>query len=300
MEHENMALTGIVRRQRRQLVPEVLRNLLKVRLAGVGLAVLALILFCALTAEFISPYSPIAQNAKAMLAPPSAAFPMGTDQAGRDMLSRVIFGSQVSLIVGFIAVGVSVVVGVPLGLISGYFGGKIDDAIMRVMDAILAIPTIVLALAIIAALGPGLVNVMIAIGVTATPGYARLVRANTLSVKERDYITAAKANAAQPFRILFLHIWPNVTAPIIVQGSLGMSRAILAEASLSFLGLGVPPPTPTWGGMLNAGFGILDIAPWLSMFPGAAIFVTVLALNFVGDGLRDVLDPRLGRALGLK
>ncbi len=300
MDQQSIALTTLAKRQRRHLVPDLLRNLLKVRLAGAGLAVLAVITFCALAADWISPYSPIAQNTQAMLTSPSAAFPMGTDQAGRDMLSRVIFGSQVSLQVGIIAVGVAILTGIPLGLASGYYGGERDDVIMRVMGAVPSLSPIVLALAIVAALGPGLWNVMFAVGVTAVPGYARLVRASTLSARERDYVTAAKAIGARAPRIIFLHIWPNVTAPIIVQASLGMSRAILAEASLSFLGVGVPPPTATWGGMLNGGFAYLELAPWLSVFPGMAIFVTVLAFNFVGDALRDVLDPRLGRALGLK
>ncbi|MBI2887924.1 MAG: ABC transporter permease [Chloroflexi bacterium] len=300
MQQRNIALPQLAQRQGRQLAPEFLRNLLKVRLAGVGLLIIAVLVLSAVLADKIAPYTPIAQHAQDQLAPPSSAYLMGTDQAGRDMLSRIIYGAQVSLLVGIIAVGIAVIVGVPLGLISGYYGGKLDDVIMRIMDAVLSIPTIILALAIVAALGPGLVNVMIAIGVTSTPVYARLVRASTLSVRERDYITAAKANGAKAFRIIFIHTWPNVTAPIIVQGSLGMAFAVLAEASLSFLGIGVPPPTPTWGGMLQSGFPYLELAPWLAMFPGLAIFLTVLAFNFVGDALRDVLDPRLGRALGLR
>lgn len=300
MTQQKTALSRLAQNQRRHLVPELLRNLLKVRLAGVGLFIIFLLIFSAVFADFISPFSPISQNAQDQLVSPNGKYIMGTDQAGRDMFSRVIYGAQVSLQVGIVAVGLAVIIGVPLGLISGYYGGKVDDVIMRIMDAILSIPTIILALAIVAALGPGLVNVMGAIGFTAIPLYARLVRASTLSTRERDYITAARAIGARAPRIMFLHIWPNVTAPIIVQGSLGMAFAVLAEASLSFLGIGVPPPTPTWGSMLNSGFPYLELAPWLSIFPGMAIFVTVLAFNFVGDALRDVLDPRLGRALGLK
>jgi peptide/nickel transport system permease protein len=251
--------------------------------AAVALLMLSLVVLCAVFAPLIAPYKPNAINPFNTLRAPSSAHLLGTDQNGRDVLSRVIYGSRVSLTVGFISVGIAVMVGVPLGLISGYAGRLTDALIMRLMDAILAFPALILALAIVA----------IAIGVTSVPVFARLVRAQTLSLKELDYALAARAMGAPAHRILSRHILPNTLAPIIVQASLGMAFAILAEAGLSYLGVGVKPPTATWGGMLQTALQVITKAPALSIFPGVAIFVTVLALNLVGDALRDILDPRL-------
>jgi peptide/nickel transport system permease protein len=259
----------------------------------IGLSVIGLMIFLALTADFLTPYDPNYQDYTKFREAPSLDHPFGTDQVGRDVYSRVIYGTRISLQVGVIAVGIGMTVGVMLGLVAGLYGGWIDELIMRVMDAVYAFPALVLALAITAALGTGIVNIMIAIGVVYMPSYARLVRGQVLSVRERDFVIAAQLLGAGPLRLMFLHIWPNVTAPIIVQASLNVSTAILTEASLSFLGLGVRPPTPSWGSSLQGGYQYLSSAPWLSIYPGIAIFVAVLAFNLFGDGLRQLLDPRL-------
>ena len=269
------------------------REVLRTRLVGTGLAVSAIVIFCAIFADVISPYDPNLQDYTAFTAPPSAEHLLGTDDLGRDVLSRIIHGTRVSLQVGIIAVGIAVTLGVTLGLVSGYSGGWVDDVIMRLIDAVQAFPGLILALAITAALGPGIGNAMIAIGFVSTPGFARLTRGQTLSVRERDFVAAARVLGISPLRIMFRHIWPNVTAPIIVQATLMMASAIVTEASLSFLGVGVKPPTPSWGAMLRTGSQYLEVAPWIGIAPGVAIFLTVLAFNFVGDGLRRALDPRL-------
>jgi peptide/nickel transport system permease protein len=258
-----------------------------------GLGVIGVMLFLALTADFLTPYDPNYQDYNTLLTAPSAEHPFGTDQVGRDVYSRVIYGTRISILVGVIAVGIGMTVGVLAGLTAGLYRGWIDEVVMRVMDAIHAFPALVLALAITAALGANIVNIMIAIGVVYMPSYARLVRGQVLSVRERDFVVAAQLLGASMPRLMFRHIWPNVTAPIIVQASLNVSTAILTEASLSFLGLGVRPPTPSWGSSLQAGYQYLSVAPWLSIFPGLAIFVAVLAFNLFGDGLRQLLDPRL-------
>jgi peptide/nickel transport system permease protein len=269
------------------------RQLLETRLVGTGLVILTLVVLCALAAPVLSPYEPNEQDYLALTDPPSLAHPLGTDDIGRDVLSRIIYGSRVSLEVGLIAVGIALGVGVCVGLVAGYAGGLVDDVIMRVVDAIQAFPNLILALAITAALGPSIANAMLAIGFVAMPGIARLTRGQTLSVREREFVAAARVCGASPLGILRLHIWPNVTAPIIVQATLLMGTAIVTEAALSFLGVGVQPPTPSWGAMLRTGSQYLEVAPWIGMASGAAIFVTVLAINFVGDGLRRALDPRL-------
>jgi peptide/nickel transport system permease protein len=269
------------------------RRLLRDPVACVATIVLLLVVLCAIFAPLIAPNDPNAINPFATLRSPSSAHLLGTDQNGRDVLSRVIFGSRVSLSVGLISVGIAVVIGIPLGLISGYAGGISDALIMLVMDAMLAFPSLILALAIVALLGQGINQLMIAIGITSIPIFARLVRAQTLSLRELDYALAARAMGTPSWRVLLRHILPNAIAPVIVQASLGMAFAILAEAGLSFLGVGVRPPTATWGGMLQTAVQKIDLAPTLSIFPGLAIFVTVLALNIVGDALRDTLDPRL-------
>ena len=264
-------------------------------LGAFGLVVIVILVGLAVTADAVAPYDPARQDYAAILQPPSAQHWMGTDNLGRDVLARVIYGSRVSLMVGLLAVGLSVLTGSVIGLVSGYLGGWVDEVLMRFMDAIYAFPALLLALAITAVLGPGLVNVVVAIGIVYTPIFARLTRGQTLSVRERDFVTAAVALGARDERLLARHIWPNVTAAIIVQGSLSVSFAIITEAALSFLGVGVQPPTASWGAMLRTGSSYMELAWWLSVFPGAAIFVTVLGLNVFGDALRDVLDPRLRR-----
>jgi peptide/nickel transport system permease protein len=259
----------------------------------IGLSVIGLMIFLAATADFLTPYDPNYQDYSAFRQPPSLDHPFGTDQVGRDVYSRVIYGTRISLLVGVIAVGIGMTAGVLIGLVAGLYRGWMDEALMRVMDAIHAFPALVLALAITAALGTGIVNIMIAIGIVYMPSYARLVRGQVLSVRERDFVVAAQLLGASMPRLMFLHIWPNVTAPIIVQASLNVSTAILTEASLGFLGLGVRPPAPSWGSSLQGGYQYLSTAPWLSIYPGIAIFIAVLAFNLFGDGLRQLLDPRL-------
>src|SRR3954447_3072316 len=270
-------------------------RLLKVRGGAFGLGVVTLLVFLAVTAPLIAPASPYRQDLLATLQKPSAEHLFGTDDLGRDVLSRVIYGSQVSLEVGLISIGVALTLGVLVGLAAGYQGGLMDDVLMRVMDAVSAFPSLILALAITAALGAGIGNTMIAIGIVYTPLFARLVRSQAITIRELDYCLAARTIGAGPLRMMFFHIWPNATAPIIVQASLSVSSAIIVEASLSFLGVGVLPPTPSWGSILNDGYRVLEIGPWMAIASGAAIFITVLGLNFLGDGLRTALDPRMSR-----
>jgi peptide/nickel transport system permease protein len=267
--------------------------LLGQRLAVPAIAVLLAVVLSALLANIVAPADPERQDYAHLLEPPGAAHLMGTDDLGRDVLSRIIYGSRVSVSVGLVAVGIALLVGVPIGLIAAYRRGWHDDVIMRVMDAVSAFPGLVLALGITAALRPGLANVMIALGVIYVPQFARLVRSQSLSVREQDFVSAARLLGAGPTRLIARHIWPNVTAPIIVQASLLIAAAIVTEASLSFLGAGVPPPTPTWGSMLQASYQYTETAPWLAIFPGVAIFLTVLATNVFGDALRATLDPRI-------
>ncbi len=282
------------RQQRATGVRGFARRLRKARFAMPALAIIALLILAALLAPIISPFDPTKQNFSDALSGPSARHPFGADNLGRDVFTRVVYGARVSLQVGLIAVSISLIIGTTLGLIAGYNGGSfLDTLIMRCMDALLAFPTLVLALAITAALGPSLRNVMIAVGIVGIPSYARLVRGQVLSVAKREYIEAARVVGVPTPRIIWRHILPNVTAPLIVQASLGIAFAILSEASLSFLGLGVQPPTPSWGGMLSFGKDWLDRAAWMAIAPGSAIFITVLAFNFLGDGIRDALDPRL-------
>lgn len=277
---------------------DFLSRLMRARLAGVGLVIIVFFVLMAFFANFIAPYSPTKQIITNALKPPSAQYLLGTDELGRDILSRVIYGSQVSLQVGIISVGIALLLGVTLGLIAGYWSNSwADHIIMRIMDGLLSFPALALALAIIAALGPSkgteFPKAIWAIAIVGIPAYARLTRAQVLSVRELEYVLAAQTVGAPDLRIMLRHILPNVTAPLIVQSSLGVAAAILTEAALSFLGLGVQPPTPSWGSMLNAGRGYLEIDPWLVVGPGAAIFLAVLGFNFLGDGIRDVLDPRL-------
>lgn len=269
------------------------KQVLATRLAGTGLAILSFVCLGALFSPLLAPYNPNDQDYLALTQGPSAAHWFGTDDLGRDVLSRLIYGTRVSLQVGIIAVGIAVTVGVSLGLLAGYAGGLTDTVITRFTDAVQAFPGLILALAITAALGPGIGNAMIAIGFVSTPAMARLTRGQTLSIREREFVEAARVLGVPPLRIMARHIWPNVTAPIIVQATLLVASAIVTEASLSFLGVGVQPPTASWGAMLRTGSQYLEVAPWMAFVPGIAIFLTVLAFNFVGDGLRQALDPRL-------
>jgi peptide/nickel transport system permease protein len=263
--------------------------------AGFGLAVIGLVLLLALGASLIAPYNPSQMQPAGILAAPSLQHPLGTDAIGRDVLSRIVHGARVSILAGVVSVGFALTVGVLIGLVAGYYGGWVDDLLMRLIDAIYSFPALLLALAITAVLGPGLTNAMLAVGVVFTPSFARLVRGQALSVREREFVMAARVTGARAGRIMAVHIWPNVTAPIIVQASLQVAAAIVVEAGLSFLGLGVQPPTPSWGSMLKEGYQYMEQAPWLAFAPGAAIFLTVLAFNLFGDGLRHALDPRLSR-----
>lgn len=272
----------------RATVETVMRN----RLAVTGLIVLLLLVILALFAPLIAPFGINELDVANRLAGPSAEHWFGTDELGRDVFSRMIIASRVSLQVGFIAVGIALAVGVPIGLIAGYYGGGVDSTLMRMMDVLFSIPAIVLAIAILAALGPGIINAMIAIGIVYTPIFARVTRGSVLALRDAIFVRAARSLGATDARILRAHILPNVIAPIIVQASLSLAFAILAEAALSFLGLGVQPPDPAWGRMLAEGRSFFRQAPWMAIFPGIGILVTVMAFNFVGDGLRDALDPQ--------
>jgi peptide/nickel transport system permease protein len=267
--------------------------LVRHRGALVGLAILATLAVLAVAAPWLSARDPIRTAPREALQPPGARFVLGSDQFGRDVASRVLHGARVSLLVGVISVSIAVGLGAPIGLVSGYYGGRLDALIMRVMDVMLAFPGILLALAIVSVLSPGLGNVMIAVGLSAVPGYARLVRATVLSAREHLYVEAARALGGRDGAILVRDILPNVVAPLIVTATLGLGGAILSAAALSFLGLGSQPPQPEWGRMLSEGRDYLREAWWISTFPGLGILLTVLAMNLVGDGLRDVLDPRL-------
>ncbi len=267
------------------------------RMAAFGLLIVLAIIFCGILAPWLAPHDPMKVDLRNRLAPPGGDHFLGTDGFGRDVMSRIIWGTRVSLQVGIVAVSVSSLLGIVLGLFSGYYGGWIDSLIMRLVDIMLSFPTILLALAIMAALGSSLTNVMIAVGITLAPRFARLVRGSVLTVRELDYIHAARALGMRDMRIIFLHIFPNVTAPIIIMATVNVAYAILAEASLSFLGLGVRPPTPTWGAIISDGRSFLDIAPWISLFSGFVIMIAVLGFNLFGDGLRDALDPTLRSGL---
>lgn len=258
-----------------------------------GAGIVLTMAFLAVFAPSLSPYSPTEPNVDMILLSPSSEHLLGTDAIGRDIFTRLLYGARVSLWVGFIAVGISSLIGVTLGLISGYFGGIIDEIIMRIVDIMLCFPSFFLILAVIAFLEPSMMNIMIVIGLTSWTGLTRLVRAETLSLRERDFILAAQLSGASKVRILFIHILPNTLAPVLVSATLGIAGAILVESSLSFLGLGVQPPYPSWGNMLLDGKDVLSNAPWLSLFPGLAIFITVLGYNLLGESLRDILDPRL-------
>jgi peptide/nickel transport system permease protein len=271
-----------------------LRLLTQRRMAIAGLAVVLFFLALAILAPLVSPYDPLATDWAAVRKPPSAQHLFGTDEIGRDLLARVIWGARASLLAGLVSVSLALAAGVPIGLISGYLGGIVDGTLMRIIDAMLAIPFLILAIALAAFLGPSLVNAMIAIGVSQTPIFARLTRGQVLTVKHEDYIEAARAVGNPHYRIVLRHILPNIVPPLLVQATLAAAAAIIAEASLSFLGLGEQPPDPSWGSMLNTAKNFISQAPWMALWPGLAIFSLVLSLNLFGDGLRDALDPRRG------
>jgi len=257
----------------------------------------ALIIFSlalvAVIAPLIAPFSPHQQDILHRLEPPSTKHPLGTDDLGRDLLSRVIYGTRISLLVGFVAIGIAIIIGSILGLLSGYFGGWLDAVIMRFVDIMLCFPTFFLILMVIAFLEPNIWTVMVVIGLTGWPGLTRLVRGECLSIREREFVQAAKVLGLSNIRVMFVHLLPNVMAPILVTATLGIGGAILTESALSFLGLGVQPPTPSWGNILTAGKDYITVAWWLSLYPGLAILITVLAYNLLGEGLRDVFDPRM-------
>ena len=257
-----------------------------------GLAVVVFFVLLALLAPWLSPHDPLATSWSAIRKPPSAAHWFGTDDIGRDVLARVVWGTRASLAAGIVSVSISLAIGVPIGLAAGFIGGLTDGLISRITDAFLACPFLILAIAMAAFLGPSLTNAMIAIGVSATPIFVRLTRAQVINIKVEDYVEAARALGNPPWRIVIRHILPNVIPPLIVQTSLAIAAAVIAEASLSFLGLGQQPPAPSWGSMLNTAKNYMDQAPWMAIWPGLAIFVLVLAFNLLGDGLRDALDPR--------
>jgi peptide/nickel transport system permease protein len=257
-------------------------------------ALMVLFLFgVAIFAPWLAPYDPGQINVKKVLEGPSMEHPFGTDQLGRDVLSRMIYGSRISLLVGFVSVGIACLVGVFLGALAGYYGHWVDNLLMRLVDIMLCFPTFFLILAVIAFLEPSIWNIMIVIGLTGWMSVARLVRAEFLSLKERDFTLAEKALGAKDWRIIFQHILPNALAPVLVAATLGVAGAILTESALSFLGIGVQPPTPSWGNILTAGKDNIQIAWWLSLFPGLAILLTVMAYNLLGEGIRDAIDPRL-------
>ncbi|MDQ7841419.1 MAG: ABC transporter permease [bacterium] len=270
-----------------------LRHLLRYRSAVIGMLVLTGITVAAVLAPSVTRYDPSAQVWEQALQQPSWAHWLGTDEFGRDLLTRIVFGGRISLVVGFLAVGIAAGIGVPLGLISGYAGGWLDVLVMRVMDVLLAFPAILLAIAIVGALGPGLRNAIVAVGIVGIPAFARVVRGAALVIRAQDYVEAARAMGAGAGRVVARHVFPNATAPVIVQATLSVGGAILASAGLSFLGLGAQPPTPDWGGMLASGREFMLQAWWIATFPGIAIMLTVLGFNLVGDALRDLLDPRL-------
>jgi peptide/nickel transport system permease protein len=263
------------------------------RLSVIGAIIVLCLITGSLLAPFIAPYDPTAIDVYNVLSPPSRAHPLGTDELGRDLLSRIIWGSRVSLKVGFVAVGIAILIGIMIGSIAGFYGGKADAILMRFVDIMLAFPTFFLILAVIAILEPSIFTIMAIIGITGWMDVARLVRAEFLSLKERDFVDAARALGVSNIRLISRHILPNALSPVFVAATFGIAGAILIESGLSFLGLGVQPPDPSWGNILTSGKDNIEIAWWLSLYPGLAILVTVLSYNLVGEGLRDALDPRL-------
>src|SRR4030042_2384465 len=300
-EKENIGITGEIaediylekKYSRSSLYKDAIKRFRKNKLAMLGLAIVILLILVALFAPLLAPYDPIARVKEDSSLSPSKTYLFGTDLLGRDILSRVIYGSRISIEVGVIAVGISVIIGLFLGALSGYFGSIPDVVIMRIADIFFAFPYILGAIAIMTVLGPGIVNIFIAIGILGWASFARIFRGSILSIKNKEYIEAARALGASNFRIITKHIFPNAFAPIIVYATMNVGTAIIVEAALSFLGLGVQPPTPSWGKMLAESLDYIDISPWLMVFPGLAILITVLGFVLLGDGLRDAFDPKL-------
>jgi peptide/nickel transport system permease protein len=284
----------VVESPRKRRMKEMSSRFFQNKLAILGGIFTLLLILMAVLAPVVAPYNPSEQDYAKFLQSPNAENLLGTDELGRDILSRIIYGARVSIQAGIISVGIALAIGIPIGLFSGYYRGVLDEyVVMRFTDALLSFPPLVLALSLAAVLGAGLQNAMIAIGIIFTPNFIRLVRGEVLSQREREYVTAAKASGISDLKIIFRHILPNCMPPILVQATLAIAAAIISEASLSYLGLGTQPPTPSWGAMLSMGQGYLGDAPWISLFPGLFIFLTVLSINLFGDGLRDALDPKL-------
>jgi peptide/nickel transport system permease protein len=271
---------------------KLLRRISKHNLALVGLIILVPMFLCALFAPFISLHDPVEPDLRNILTSPSFSHPFGTDTLGRDVFSRVVYGSRISLLVGFVSVGIATLIGIMIGAVSGYYGGIIDELIMRFVDLMMCFPTFFLILAVIALLEPSIWNIMIVIGLTNWMGIARLIRAEILSIKNKEFVLAAKAQGFSEYRIIFKHVLPNALSPVYVVATLGIGGAILTESALSFLGIGVQPPTPSWGNILTQAKDNIEVAWWLSLYPGLAIFLTVMGYNLFGEGLRDIFDPR--------
>ncbi len=297
MEQENIKVIDEVITEKKytksSLYKDAWKRLRKNKLAMLGLGIVIVLILIAIFASFIAPYNPIERLKEESSLSPSRIHLFGTDLLGRDIFSRVIYGSRISIVVGVVAVGISVVIGLFLGALSGYFGNIPDAFIMRIADIFFAFPYILGAIVIMTVLGPGIVNIFIAIGILGWASFARILRGSILSIKNKEYIEAAKALGASNYRIITKHIFPNAFAPIIVYATMNIGTAIIVEAALSFLGLGVQPPTPAWGKMLSESLNYIDIAPWMMLFPGLAIVITVLGFVLLGDGLRDAFDPRL-------
>lgn len=274
-------------------VAMVMRSLKRNKMAMAGLVILILLILTAIFADFIAPYSYEAQNLQEAYQSPSMQHFFGTDEFGRDIFSRIIYGSRISLIIGFVSVGIALVIGFLIGAVAGFYGGGIDNVLMRFMDILLAIPQTLLAIAIVASLGTGMGKLMVAVGLAAIPSYARIVRASVMTIRGEEFIEAARASGTSDRKIILKHIVPNCLAPVIVQVTLGIANAIMSAAALSFIGIGIQPPVPEWGAMLSGGRDYIRGYAYMTMFPGIAIIITVLSLNLLGDGLRDALDPKL-------
>ncbi len=290
-----IGITENLKKRKKSQIKEICTRLTRNKAAMFGLSVILLLITMAIFAPFIAPYSYDEQNLKMANLLPSWQHLMGTDNFGRDIFSRIVYGSRISLQVGFIAVGIGVLIGGTLGSVAAYYGGVTDNVVMRFIDILLAIPSTLLAISIAAALGPGLTNAMIAVGVGTIPNYARVVRASVLTVKEQEFIEAARCIGVKDHKIILKHIIPNAMAPLIVQATIGVASAILSAAALSFIGLGIQPPTPEWGAMLSAGRAYIRDYWHVVTFPGVTIMLAIFSLNLFGDGLRDALDPRLKR-----